>query len=168
MLGLIQKILLTIVSIVIALTMAFGFYLVVFAANTKFRYEMLIFVGLVVFGILSFVFHLKTLKFYRTKALQYLNYEKEKPFWIFNIAFIFNLLVLSSFILHRYYELSQRETSHETELWPFILVTFITFGICTWLFLDARYLYRNHKILEAKAAFNTIDDIKGVDEKEDE
>jgi uncharacterized membrane protein len=165
MLGLIQKILLTIVSIVIALTMAFGFYVVIFEENNKFEYNMLILLALAVFGVLSFVFHIKTIGFYKHKNLESLNYNSGKPFWVFNLAFVGSLFFLACFFL---YLLNKMNEQANTELLPFLIFITVPILVGVWLLLDARYLYRNHKILEAKAAFNTIDDIKGVKEKEDE
>ena len=163
MLGLIQKILLTVVSIAIALLMAFGFYVVIFEENNKFEYEMLILVALAIFGALSFVFHIKTLKFYKTKSLLYLNFKKDKPFWVFNIAFILSLLLLSLFFAYQYYKIIENGPSFKSDFWPFLIVIFLPLIISAWLFFDARYLYQNYKNLEAKATFNTIDDIKGVE-----
>lgn len=164
MLGLIQKIILTVVSIAIALTMAFGFYVVIFEENNKFEYEMLILVALAVFGALSFVFHIKTIGFYKRKQLENLNYDSGKPFWIFNLAFIASLFFLACFFM---YLLSRMNEQANTELLPIMILIITPILIGVWLLLDARFLFNNYKTLQAKAAFNTIDDIKGVEENED-
>jgi len=165
MLGLIQKIVLTVISIVIALTMVFGLYVVLFEENNRFEYEMLILVVLAVFGTLSFVFHIKTMGFYKHKKLENLNYEKGKPFWIFNLAFIGSLFFLACFFV---YLLNRVSEQGKTELLPFVILIGIPILVGVWLLLDARFLFNNYKMLQARSAFNTIDDIKGVDEKKDQ
>lgn len=164
MLGLFQKILLTIVSIVIALTMAFGFYVVIFEESNKFEYSMLILLALAVFGAQSFVFHIKTIGFYKHKKLENLNYNREKPFWVFNLVFIVSLFTLACFFL---YLLNRMNAQTNTELLPFIILIIVPILVGVWLLLDVLFLFKNYKILQAKAAFNTIDDIKGVEEKEE-
>lgn len=166
MLGLIQKILLTLTSIVFALAIIFGFYIVVFEENNRFEYEMLILLVLAVFAILSFVFHLKTLKFYKIKTLLYLNFEKDKPFWLLNGVFALSLFILAVFFLYQFSRVFSGEFTMNDKM-PFIILIVIPIVLCIWLFLDARFLYRNYKMLQAKAAINTIDDIKGVEEDKD-
>ncbi|NQX86135.1 MAG: hypothetical protein HRT67_09575 [Flavobacteriaceae bacterium] len=63
-----------------ALIMGVFFYVLVFEEHQAFNYTILLPFAICVFGALSAVFHLKTFGFYKTKTLNYLNYEKDKVF----------------------------------------------------------------------------------------
>jgi hypothetical protein len=165
MLGLIQKLVLTIVAVTTGIAMAFAFYTVVFEENNRFEYEMLILLALSLFGLLSFVFHLKTIGFYKHHTLESLSYPKGKPFWVFNLVFVGSLLALACLFIYLYLTAEASSNMIFYRMVPFITIPSF---LAVWLLLDARYLYRSYKSLQAKTSFNTIDDIKGVEAEDTE
>ncbi|WP_412986407.1 hypothetical protein [Pontimicrobium sp. IMCC45349] len=99
MLRFIQKILLTLVSISISLLLLFAIFMLLVEEEKNFEISMLLPFAIVVFSALSFVFHLKTLSFYRKDVITKAHYRKDKPFWIANLVFAFSLFLLALFFV---------------------------------------------------------------------
>jgi hypothetical protein len=129
----------------------------------NFEISMLLPLAIVVFSALSFVFHLKTLSFYRENVITKAHYRKDKPFWIANLVFAFSLFLLALFFCYQFYQILESSIGID-DAWPFIIIIAVPLGLTLWVLLDAHFLYKSLKTSEAKAAFNNIDNISGIEE----
>lgn len=162
MIGLIQKILLTIISVAISLFLFFALYMLLFEDRRSFKIEMLLPVSYAIFGALSFIYHLKTLSLYKKNSIKKAIEKIEQPFFLLNIIFASGLILAALVFFYQFYKVFTEQL--KTEYWPFIVVIILPIVIGVWTLLDARFLFNKIKTSKTKSVFDQIDDIKGNDE----
>jgi branched-subunit amino acid transport protein AzlD len=164
MFGYIQKIILAVITVLFSVILCLATVAMNTNDNDEFGIDDIIVLSFAMLGFLSFVFHIKTIKFHKEKNLKYLSYKKDKLLWICHWVYTGALGVFTIFL---FMVLFFGNENTEVEVNGFLIASTIFLFATVWCFFDIRYLYKNYKDLEAKAAFNTIDDIKGMEKKED-
>ncbi|TYA75010.1 hypothetical protein [Seonamhaeicola marinus] len=164
MFGFVQKIILSIITLGIAGLFLFACYFLFIEESRGVNFNNIFPILLAVFGSVSFVFHLKTIRFYKTQSLQNLNFDNHKVFWGLNLAFIITLVLLAIFFIYQFSTMyaGQPYNMEEDMLLGFFIVILVPVLVSVWLFLDIRFLYRNKLRLERKEKLDAIDNIKGT------
>ncbi|MEW4924415.1 hypothetical protein [Algibacter sp. 2305UL17-15] len=154
------KIVLLICSVsVVGLLMA-ALYSLVIIEDQKFEYSMLMVYAVVLSGILSIIYHIKTLKYYRTTS----TFEafSGSLFWIGNIVFSIVLFCFSLYMLYSFYLIidTLRDPVNLDYLLPFGICAF-TLLLGVFLALEESALYKYIQNYKEQQFVDSIDDIKG-------
>ena len=160
------KIILIIIILIVALVPAYGIVSLVFRQSIRFDFSMLLPVGLSILGISSFIYHIKTVNFYKLLDKNVLLPKPNKIFWGLNLAFAASLILLAIWFLYLIMQSYGDLQLMRYELgyfFGFVGVPFMLGGI---IFFEA--YYTNNKIKQNKALviFLEIDNIKGDSENQ--
>lgn len=164
MLGFIQKILLLIITLTISVLFSFLSYSLFVDEGANLNFENLVPPITAISGLLSFVFHIKTIKFHKIRSLEKLNFTENRVFWIFNLVFVLVLFFFITFSVFQIVKLSESANGIEQEMtWIYTTIVLVPLFICLWLFFDMRFIYLKKIKLETKAKLNSIEEIKGAE-----
>lgn len=152
----IQKIILLVLVVPLALFPGGLISYIVLFEELKFEWSMWIPIGVSVLGICSFIFHLKTKKFYKLLKKERDLPKVEPLFWILDIAFGVAYIILSSYLVYLMYSFPTKKST--LILLVFILPIFIAGG---WTVFEAFYLNKLIQIHKFARRHSEIDDIKG-------
>ena len=95
------KIVLTLVVLVLALLPTFSILILVFTEeNFRFELTMLIPFGITVLGLGSFIFHIKTLRFYQQNNELVIYKNPNKIFWGLNLGYAAALVLLAIWVVY--------------------------------------------------------------------
>ena len=154
--GHIQKIILLVVIVPLALFPGGLISYILLFEKLAFETTMWIPVGMTVLGICSLIFHFKTKNFYRLLKQQATLPKVERLFWILDICFGVVYTVMSLYLM---YLMNQLATWREyAVILVFIIPLFIT-GI--WTLMEAYYLNKLIQVHDFANRHSEIEDIKG-------
>ncbi|TDU43944.1 hypothetical protein BXY82_1366 [Gelidibacter sediminis] len=154
--GHIQKIILLVVIVPLALFPGGVISYVLLFENLAFETTMWIPVGMTILGICSLVFHFKTRNFYRLLKQQAILPKVEPLFWVLNISYGVVYIVMSLYLI---YLLNQLDTWKEYAVVLVFVIPLLIMGI--WTLLEAYYLNRLIHVHNFANRHSEIDDIKG-------
>lgn len=132
-------------------------YTVIIVENNAFEYSMLIPLSMIPTGILSVIYHIKTLKHYSLNFV-YKGF-KDGILWIGNLLFAGAILTMTFFFLYAISRIEQENFGKE--LIYILIFSLITFSLGVILILEERVLYKKLNILKEQSRINRIDDISG-------
>ena len=142
--------LLTLISIVLM-------YTVVIVQNSTFEYSMLIPLLMIPTGVLSVIYHFKTLKYYS------LNFDasdlKDFFLWVGNFLFALSTLSMIFFMMYSIYNLEKVEMN--SGLYYGIIFCGFIFLICIFLIIEESWLYKRVLNSKEQSRIANIDDIRG-------
>lgn len=165
-LGKVQKMILLILTIGFTL---FGIAFVVsvlFVERTTFNFRMLFPMALGVLGVFSTIFHIKTIEAYSVDFTSQFKFPKvPKLFWILNALNGLLILVIGLMLSYFFYDSYDSEIRKQDDIEIFILVIAIPLIAGVWIALDIYKLFQMEQKVKEKQAFNSIDDISGMDNK---
>lgn len=137
-------------------------YTVLIAESSPFEYSMLFPLSMIPTGILSIIYHVKTLKHY---SLSYVYKELNDSFlWIGNLLFAISISLLSLFMLYSVYNIIERDFGSEILYVLIFCIVVLLIGVL--LILEERLLYKKYIIFKKQSRINKIEDIRGY--KDDE
>lgn len=152
----IQKIILLVLIVPLALFPGGLISYVLLFEKPKFETSMWIPIGMTVLGICSFIFHFKTKKFYKL-----LKKKKDLPtidplFWVLDVVFGIVYILISLYLTYHLYTLP-------TEFNSLILLVFVLpmFMAGAWTVFEAFYLNKLVRLHKFAHRHSEIDDIKG-------
>lgn len=159
----ILKIALLIVSIVITGFLVALMYTVFYIENARFEYSMLIPLLIIPTGVLSIIYHFKTLRFYsfKTNAIGF----KDVVLWVGNGLLALSLILTSLYLTYSLYSVFIR--NQNTELYFAMAICFFMLISGLSLAIEEYHLYKRIVKIDEDLFKGTIDDIKGVDENQD-
>lgn len=165
-LGKVQKIILLILTIGFAL---FGIAFVVsvlFVERTTFNLRMLIPMALGVLGVFSTIFHIKTIEAYSVDFASQFKFPKvPKLFWVLNALNGLLILVIGLMLSYMLYDTFDTEFGLHDDIEIFILIIVVPLIVGVWIALDTYKLFQMEQKVKEKQAFDSIDDISGMDNK---
>ncbi len=152
----IQKIILFVLVVPLALFPGGLISYIMLFEELKFERSMWIPIGISVMGFCSFIFHFKTKGYYKL-----LKKDAEVPkvdplFWILDITFGIVYMILSFYLMYLMYNFQSKKSAMVFLL--FILPMFIAGG---WIVFEAFYLHKLIQIHKFAHRHSEIDDIKG-------
>lgn len=160
MLGLIQKILLTLIILFLVAFFGFGSYNFLIVEQFKFDAFLLIPTIGFLLSICSFIFHIKTIPLYRNTYN--LNDQKSNWLWILNMAFGVAMIILAVIILYRLADLYDQ--GKYADYVNILIVFFVLLAIGFWTLMETRYLQKKLQNAKAKSVIDSIDDIRGTED----
>lgn len=161
---LILKIVLLIIVLFAALFPATAMVGILFAeSNLRFEWSMLIPFGLSILGILSFIFHIKTISIYKLLDKKVLLPKPNKVFWGLNLAYAASLLLLALLFVYMIIQTSGLQP-RETQLVYFSILVGIPTFLGSILFFEAYFINEKLKENKSRALFMEIENIKGDSE----
>lgn len=132
-------------------------YTVLIVENSSFEYSMLIPLSMIPTGVLSVIYHIRTLKHY---SLNFVYKDlKDAVLWIGNLLFALCIFTMAFFMLYAIYSLNEVDLSSE---FIYILIfcgIILLLGVT--LILEERLLYRKYVFFKEQSRINTIEDISG-------
>ena len=132
-------------------------YYVVIIEESSLEYRMLVPLSLIIIGVLSLMYQIKTLKYYR---ITYVNYKIEDIFlWVSNGLFAFILILLALYFGYEIIEANFGDVLTEYFLAISVCVFPLLLGLS--LFFEERYLYKRLKKIKSEIMLEDIKDIKG-------
>ncbi|MFL1013636.1 hypothetical protein [Flavisericum labens] len=145
-------------SIILVLLMSILMYFVLIVETSPFEYTMLIPVFLMLTGVLSVVFHFKTLEIYNVKKYTVTEF-KNVLLWAVNAVFAIGLITTALYLIYTLLEADFRE---EYSIFISLLSIFaLMILLGSGLLLEERFLY-NIVFKNKRDAFaERIDNIKG-------
>lgn len=164
-LGVIQKVLLMLITLGIAIMFSILCYeIFIIDGGYHIKFDYIIPAAIAVFSPLSFVFHVKTFKFYKTKELKDLKFKKYKAFWGLNNTFVVTIFIMIAFFINEFVKTYNSDYGLSKDIiWVYGLMIFLVALIAIWMLLEIRFLYRIKNKLKIDKAISAIDNIKGVD-----
>lgn len=155
----ILKIILLISCFLVTSLMIVGVYSVIIAGNSPLDYDMYINILLCLAGVISIVYHFKTLKFYKETALKKIMIEVS--LWVSNLIFALLLIYLSLKSVYTFYNFNLEGTI-DSDLYIMYLfcLFFLLLGVC--LVFEESVLYKRIIEIKNQSRKDSIDDIKGV------
>ena len=159
----ILKISLLIISIALTGFLVALMYIVFYIENARFEYSMLIPLFMIPAGVLSVVYHFKTMRFYglKSKATGF----KDVVLWVGNTLFAISQVLTAFYLLYSLYLLYQTNQNTEVYIAYMVCLLMFVFGLC--LFLETYHLYKRIIKTDADLFKGSIDDITGVDKNQD-
>lgn len=154
--GHIQKIILLVVIVPLALFPGGIISYILLFEKLAFENTMWIPVGMTVLGICSFIFHFKTKSIYKQLKNKTTIPKVEPIFWVLDIAFGILYMMMSFYLIYMMYQLERSEES--AMLLVFIIPLLIT-GM--WTVVEAFYLSKLIQIHKFAHRHSEIEDIKG-------
>lgn len=154
--GHIQKILLLV--LIVPLTLFPGGLITYFLLYEQPPLEVvtLIPIGLSVLGVCSFIFHYKTLKFYKLIRAEKHLPNVEPLLWILDILFGVVYIFISSYLMYLVFLVQSR---HTFKILLLFIIPMIFIGL--WTVIEAVYLYKMVKIHKFSNRHVEIDEISG-------
>ncbi|MCF7560579.1 hypothetical protein L3X39_08010 [Sabulilitoribacter multivorans] len=151
------KIVLSVSSIVITGLMILGLYTSLSIRNSTLSYAFYVSLTYCFAGVLSIIYHFKTLKFYNKE--QEKQHSIDLPIWVSNVIFSLLLIYFSISTGYSFYKINEEAISNATlVIYAFCLI-FLLIGLC--LIIEQRYLYLDIKKNKNQSRKDSIDDIKG-------
>lgn len=135
-------------------------YFVLLSMKESFNYRMFIPLFMISLGVLSIVYHFKTLRLYNsiTKIIVF----KDEVLWFGNILFALSQISASLYLI---YKISIDNQATDKFIVFAICFVMLVLGLC--LIIEAHNLYKRILISNKDLYKRTIDDIKGLDENLD-
>src|SRR5210317_1715148 len=134
MIGLIQKIALSILTV--ALTGFLGYF--IFSISTEPNYLkdpwMLLPLALILLGVCSFIFHLKKILYFKNSSRIEINYSKNTVLWYTNLAYGITVICLAFIFAYQFSSLYERNIETEFVLLSIIVLSTFVFGV--WVCMD--------------------------------
>jgi len=159
------KIALLILSFAIVCLVSTATYSILVIEDAKFEYEILLLLAVILGGVLSMVYQIKTLKFYslKTKKLEL----KGKLFWIGNIIFSISLFCFSLYFLYFIYiSYANFDRSMENSVLIKLAITILILLVGVFLALETSALYKRILNQKERNYIDSIEDIKGQQEED--
>jgi peptidoglycan/LPS O-acetylase OafA/YrhL len=159
------KIALLILSFAIVCLVSAATYSILVIEQTKFEYEILLLLAIILGGVLSMVYQIKTMKFYslKTKNLEL----KGKLFWIGNLVFSISLFCFSLyFIYFIYISYANFEAGMQNSILITLAITILILLVGFFLALETSTLYKIILNQKERDYIDSIDDIKGHQEED--
>lgn len=156
----ILKIALLIVSIALTGFLVALMYTVFYIENARFEYSMLIPLFMIPTGVLSVIYHFKTLKYYNLKNTVF--GLKDVVIWVGNALFALSQILTALYLTYSLYWITIRNQNTEIYIAMVICFFMLVLGVC--LAIEEYYLYKRILKNEDDLFKGSIDDIKGVDE----
>ncbi len=153
--GFIQKILLLIATILMALAPGGLIFYLLFIENDKFETSMLIPVAITAIGIFSIMFHVNTLKLYRLYEKRIPFYKTHRILWIMSLIFGIVLIAVAAFILIYVFIVDKGQGNLTRTLG----ISFPFLGTGVWLLLE---LYFLKKMINKNKFENILSDIDNI------
>ncbi|MBJ7880221.1 hypothetical protein [Gelidibacter salicanalis] len=154
--GHIQKMILLVVIVPLALFPGGLISYVLLFEKPVFETTMWVPVGMTVLGICSFIFHFKSKSFYKLLKKEATIPKVETLFWVLDIAFGVIYMMMSIYLLYMMYQLGRGDDY--AMLLYFIIPLFI---IGVWTVGEAFYLNKLIQIHKFAHRHSEIEDIKG-------
>lgn len=159
MIGFIQKIVLAIVTLGSAVFWAFLLYSVFYQPNYNKNLWLLVPLALSALSLSSFVFHVKTLQFYRNSSAIVKSFTNNRVIWYLDLAFGVSIILLAFFFAYEFSKLYDSNIETEFLLLSIVVLCVLLFG--AWLCLDYYHLFKKLNIEKLKGYTNQIDEISG-------
>ncbi|TBN00844.1 hypothetical protein EYD45_13540 [Hyunsoonleella flava] len=154
------KIALLVLSCVIVIFVSFATYSILIIENAKFEYEMLFLLAIILGGVLSIVYQIKTMQFYSSKSKKL--ELTGKLFWIGNILFSLTLFCFSLYFLYFIYKSFESfEGNMRTSMVLTLVITILILLVAVFLALEASTLYKRILHQKERDYVDSIEDIKG-------
>lgn len=138
--------------------MIIGVYSIISVGNTPLDYGLIINILICFTGVLSIIYHFKTLKFYKKK-----NHEKEIKvisLWVSNLIFALLLIYMSLKLSYVFYNFHMEGSIDSGLLIMYLFCFFVlVLGVC--LIFEERVLYKRIIQIKNQSRKDSIDDIKG-------
>lgn len=132
-------------------------YTVIVIQNGHFEYSMLFPLSMIPTGILSVIYHVKTLKYY---SLSFVYNDLNDGFlWIGNLLFAVSTASMGFFMMYSLYSIGNADLNSELIL-IFVFCSVIVL-IAAVLVLEERWLYRRLLYLKDQSKIDEIEDISG-------
>ena len=157
--ALIQKIVLCIITVAIALVLGAGLYSLSMEPSIRNDIWILIPAVLCVLSVFSFIFHLKTIAFYRDNSEIIKSFKSNAVIWYINVAFGVSLIILAFIFAFQFSKLYDNNIQTEFTLLAIIVITTLLIGV--WICLDFYTLYKKINEVKSTKYINQIDDISG-------
>lgn len=154
------KIALLVFSFVIVAFVSVAAYSILIIENAKFEYEMLFLLAIILGGVLSIIYQIKTIKFYslKTEKLELTG----KLFWIGNVAFSFTLFCFSLYFLYFIYiSFENFERDMRGSIIVTLVITILILLLAVFLAIEASTLYKRILNQKERDYVDSIEDIKG-------
>ncbi len=137
-------------------------YTVIILENNPFEYSMLIPLSIISTGVLSIIYHIKTLKHY---SINYVYKDLNDSFlWVGNLLFAISISLMALFMIYSFYSM------REIDLNPKLFYAFVFCGVILLigvvLILEEKWLYKKRLIIKKQSKINKIDDIRGTQDDE--
>jgi hypothetical protein len=152
----IQKMILLGISLPVALYPTFAILLSIFKNHGRFHYSMMIGFALTIVGIVSFIFHLKSLKVYSLYKKDKVLPVIEPIFWWLNLVFALACILFAALMTYMAYE-----AFYGDMLWRLLVVIIPTIILGFWMLIDAFLLNSIYRIHQHNNRYSEIDEIKG-------
>lgn len=159
------KIILLTIILVVALIPGFGIITILFTESLNFEWTMLVPFGLSILGILSFIYHIKTVSIYKLLDKKVMLPKPNKLFWGLNLAFGASLLLIAIWFLYLIVQTFgnlQLRNQELTYFFGFVGVPLLLGGI---IFFEAYYTNEKLKQNKITKTLLDIDNIKGESDK---
>lgn len=159
MIGLVQKVILTIITILLSILFASGVF--TFSSEPEFRKDKVLIVVsvLLILSLFSFVFHLKTISFYRDISGIIKSFKINSVVWYLNILFGVVMIILGVYIAIEFADIYVKNIETEFTLLSIIVLSILLIGI--WVCLDYYNLWQILMKAKTEKYINQIDDIAG-------
>ena len=159
MIKLVQKVILSIITILLSVLFASGVF--TFSSEPEFRKDKILIVVsvLLILSVFSFVFHLKTISFYRDTSGIMKSFNKNSVVWYLNILFGVVMIILGVFIAIEFADIYDKNIQTEFTLLSIIVFSILLIGI--WVCLDYYNLWQILTKAKTEKYINQIDDITG-------
>ena len=159
MIGLIQKVVLSIITILLSILFASGVF--TFSSEPEFRKDKVLIVVsvLLILSVFSFIFHLKTISFYRGNSNIIKSFNKNSIVWYLNVLFGVVIIILGVYIAIEFADIYDKNIQTEFTLLTIIVVSILLIGI--WVCLDYYNLWQILKKAKTEKYLSQIDDITG-------
>lgn len=154
------KVFLTIIVLVICLIPSIGMSSIIFSEDQRFEFTMLFPYGITLLGFCSVIFHLKTVRFYRSLQRGKLLEKPNNLLLGLNLGFAASMLLLAFlfiYILFIQYPTTVLDTEISLAI-IFIAIPFLLGGI---LFAETFYMRKKINENKEKEVLSEINNIKG-------
>lgn len=159
MIGLIQKIILTLITLLVSVFL--GLSLVAMAYNPSVNTDpwLLVPAALCLLSLCSFIFHLKTISHYRNSQGIESIFHKNTSLWYLSLAYGIALIIIAFVFAFQFSSLYDRNIQTEFVILASITGSTLIYGL--WLCGDYYTLYKKVNNQKAQAFINQIEEITG-------
>ncbi len=132
-------------------------YTVIILENNPFEYSMLIPLLMISTGILSIIYHFKTLKYYSLNII--VKDLKDGFLWVGNLLFAISILSMGLFLFYSIFNI--KGINLRPEFFYMVAFCSIIFLIGVILIIEERWLYKKIINIKKQSQIDRIDNIKG-------
>lgn len=133
-------------------------YTIIIVENNSFEYSMLIPLSMIPTGVLSIIYHIKTLKHY---SINYVYKDLNDSFlWVGNLLFAISISSMALSMIYSFYGI--REIDLNPKLFYALIFCGVILLIGMILILEEKWLYKKRHIIKKQSKINKIDDIRGA------